>query len=53
MLTSTTLKYSVEIILLNIIQGDILSMIEQEIDSKGVKLDNKTLIKRWFFDDSE
>ena len=26
-------------------------MIEQEIDCKGVKLDNKTLIKRWTFDD--
>ena len=28
-------------------------MIEQEIDCKGVKLDNKTLIKRWIFDDSD
>ena len=35
------------------IQGDILSMTEQEIDYKGVKLDNKTLIKRWIFDDSD
>ena len=26
------------------IQGDILSVIEQEIDYKGVKLDNETLI---------
>ena len=28
-------------------------MAEQEIDCKGVKLDNKTLIKRWIFDDSD
>ena len=27
------------------IQGDLLSMIEQEIDCEVVKLDNKTLIK--------
>ena len=26
-------------------------MTEQEIDCKVVKLDNKTLIKRWFFND--
>ena len=28
-------------------------MIEYEIDCKVVKLDNKTLIKRWIFDDSD
>ena len=27
-------------------------MIEQEIDGKGVELDNETLIKRWILDDS-
>ena len=35
------------------IQGDILSMIEQESDCKDIKLDNKTLIKKWIFDDSD
>ena len=28
-------------------------MIEQEIECKGVKLDDKTLIKKWIFDDSD
>ena len=28
-------------------------MTEQEIDCKVVKLDNKTLVKRWIFDDSD
>ena len=30
-----------------------MSMIEQEIDRKGITLDNTTLIKRWIFDHSD